>query len=558
MSTGVKMSTDVKKIAVIGEGAAGRQIAGLCSTNDIEVVEVTTDGDLSEVAGCEVVFEALPEKFDLKAEVLAAMAGAADPGAVLVTTTSVLDVTDLALASGAPQHLVALHPSMSTRRATLAEIARTPLVSADAVATVVDLAERLGFTVAQVSDRPGMITSRLLLGYLNHAIMMVETGYATKEDVDAAMRFGCGYPTGPIAAVDNIGLDTVADSLAALYEVTGERVHAPAPILKQLVAAGRTGKAAGAGFYSYAEPGSDDVVVEAGAVDTEGDSVEARRIESVGVVGSGTMATGIIEVFARAGYDVVFVARSLEKVNRVSGALAKSLDRQVAKGRLDESQRNEITGRVQGVTSVTGLGDVDLVLEAIVEDLDVKTELFRQLDRVCKPGAVLATTTSSLPVIEMAAVTERPTDVVGLHFFNPAPIMKLVEIVSTVETSPDVMATAREVCAKTRKVPVECGDRGGFIVNALLFPYLNDAVRMVEAHYATVEKIDAAVKAGTGFPMGPFALLDVVGNDVSLAIQEVLLSEFRNPGFIPAKILKDVVAAGYLGRKTGRGFYEYA
>lgn len=551
------MSTDVKKIAIIGEGAAGRQIAELCSSNGIEVVEVAAAGDISVVAGCDVVVEALREEFDVKAQVLAALSGAADPGAVLVTTTSVLDVTDLALASGVPQHVVAMHPSRATGRATLAEIARTPLVSADAVATVVGLAEALGFTVAQVSDRPGMITSRLLLGYLNHAIMMVEAGYATKEDVDAAMRFGCGYPVGPIATVDDIGLDTVADSLAALYDVTGERVHAPAPILKQLVAAGRTGKAAGAGFYSYAEPGSDDVVSEGGAEEGSGEAVTARQVDSVGVVGSGTMATGIIEVFAKAGYEVVFVARSVEKVDRVSAALAKSLDRQVAKGRLDESQRQEITGRVQGVTSVMGLGDVDLVLEAIVEDLDVKTELFRQLDRVCKPGAVLATTTSSLPVIEMAAVTDRPGDVVGLHFFNPAPIMKLVEIVSTVETSPDVLATAREICAKTRKVPVECGDRGGFIVNALLFPYLNDAVRMVEAHYATVEKIDAAIKAGTGFPMGPFALLDVVGNDVSLAIQEVLLAEFRDPGFTPAKILQDVVAAGYLGRKTGRGFYEY-
>jgi 3-hydroxybutyryl-CoA dehydrogenase len=551
------MSTDVNRVAIIGEGAAGQQIATSCSDHGIEVVAIAADGDFSAAAGCEVVLEALREDFDVKAEALAAMSAAADPTSVLVTTTSVLDVTDLALASGAPQHVVAMHPSRPTDRATLAEIARTPLVSANAVAKVAGLAETLGFTVAEVSDRPGMITSRLLLGYLNHAITMVETGYASKEDVDAAMRFGCGYPVGPIATVDNIGLDTVADSLAALYEVTGERVHAPAPILKQLVAAGRTGKAAGAGFYTYAEPGSDDVVAAAGTMETSDDEVAARRINSVGVVGSGTMATGIVEVFAKAGYDVIFVARSLEKVDRVSGALAKSLDRQVAKGRLEESQRDEITGRVQGVTSVTGLGDVDLVLEAIVEDLDVKTELFRQLDRICKPGAVLATTTSSLPVIEMAAVTNRPGDVVGLHFFNPAPIMKLVEIVSTVETSPDVLATAREVCAKTRKVPVECGDRGGFIVNALLFPYLNDAVRMVEAHYATVEKIDAAVKAGTGFPMGPFALLDVVGNDVSLAIQEVLLAEFRNPGFTPAKILKDVVAAGYLGRKTGRGFYEY-
>ncbi len=171
---------------------------------------------------------------------------------------------------------------------------------------------------------------------------------------------------------------------------------------------------------------------------------------------------------------------------------------------------------------------------------------------------MLATTTSSLPVIEMAAVTSGPQEVVGLHLFNPTPIMKLVEIVSTVETAPDVIATSRQICASTKKVAVECGDRGGFIVNALLFPYLNDAVRLLDAHYADKEQIDEAIKAATGFPMGPFALLDVVGNDVSLAIQEVLLAEFNNPGFTPAKSLNDVVAAGFLGRKTGRGFYDYS
>jgi 3-hydroxybutyryl-CoA dehydrogenase len=353
---------------------------------------------------------------------------------------------------------------------------------------------------------------------------------------------------------DAIGLDVLRDALAALYEVTGERVHAPAPILKQLVAAGRTGAKAKGGFYSYDDEGA-VVVDEAGAVAT---GVEPRAVSSVGVIGSGTMATGIIEVFAKSGFDVTFVARGDEKVARVSAALTKSLDKQVDKGRLSAEDRDSILGRVNGVTSVEGLDQVDLVVEAVVEDLDVKLQLFRDLDRICKPGAILATTTSSLPVIEMAAVTQRPQDVVGLHFFNPAPIMKLVEIVKTTETAPDVVASAWDVCARTKKVGVECGDRGGFIVNALLFPYLNDAVRMTDAHYASKETVDAAIKAGAGFPMGPFQLLDVVGNDVSLAIQEVLLAEFNDPGFEPADSLRDVVAAGFLGRKSGRGFYDYA
>ena len=196
-------------------------------------------------------------------------------------------------------------------------------------------------------------------------------------------------------------------------------------------------------------------------------------------------------------------------------------------------------------------------MEAIAEDLAIKQELFRDLDRICKPGAILATTTSSLPIIQCANVTSRPGDVVGMHFFNPAQVMKLVEVVHTVATDPAVVATTVALSRKVGKVPVQCGDRSGFIVNALLFPYLNDAIRMLEAHYATADEIDTAMKAGCGYPMGPFELLDVVGLDVSLAIQRELYMEFREPGFAPAPMLEHMVTAGYLGRKTKRGFRTY-
>jgi 3-hydroxybutyryl-CoA dehydrogenase len=200
---------------------------------------------------------------------------------------------------------------------------------------------------------------------------------------------------------------------------------------------------------------------------------------------------------------------------------------------------------------------MDLVVEAVVEDLTVKQALFANLDEICRPDAVLATTTSSLPVIACAAATTRQREVVGLHFFNPAPVMSLVEVVSTVATAPDVEATALAVCARLGKHPVRCGDRAGFIVNALLFPYLNDAVKMLQAHYATTDDIDSAMKVGCGYPMGPFELLDVVGLDVALAIQRVLYIEFREPGFAPAPLLEHLVTAGRLGRKTGKGFREY-
>ncbi|MEO6881489.1 MAG: 3-hydroxyacyl-CoA dehydrogenase family protein, partial [Mycobacteriaceae bacterium] len=184
--------------------------------------------------------------------------------------------------------------------------------------------------------------------------------------------------------------------------------------------------------------------------------------------------------------------------------------------------------------------------------------VFAELDRVCKPGAILATATSSLPVVECAAATSRPGDVLGLHFFNPAPVMRLVEVVHTISTGADVIATAEKVCADLGKVSVTCSDRAGFIVNALLFPYLNDAVSMLEAHYATADDIDTAMKLGCGMPMGPFELLDVVGLDVSLVIQRTLYLEFREAGFAPAPLLEHLVTAGRLGRKTGKGFRDHS
>lgn len=234
------------------------------------------------------------------------------------------------------------------------------------------------------------------------------------------------------------------------------------------------------------------------------------------------------------------------------------MDKAVMRGKMVEDDKVAALGRVTLTTSYDDLATVDLVVEAVVEELSVKVALFEMLDEICKPGAILATTTSSLPVVEMASVTRRPADVVGLHFFNPAAVMRLVEVVATVSTADDVVATAVKVCHELGKHPVVCGDRAGFIVNALLFPYLNDGVRMLEQNYATADDIDTAMKTGCGLPMGPFELLDVVGLDVTLAIQQTLYREFREPGFAPAPRLEHLVTAGYLGRKTGRGFREYS
>jgi 3-hydroxybutyryl-CoA dehydrogenase len=270
------------------------------------------------------------------------------------------------------------------------------------------------------------------------------------------------------------------------------------------------------------------------------------------------MATGIVEVFAKAGYEVVFVARSEEKCAGVIKAVTRSLEKAVQRGKLAEADRDATLARITGTAKLDDLASVHLVVEAVVEDLTVKQALFSNLDDICAPGTVLATTTSSLPVIECAMATSRPGDVIGMHFFNPAAVMKLVEVVTTVSTAPDVEATVLDVTAKIGKHAVRCGDRSGFIVNALLFPYLNNAVKMVQEHYASLDDIDAAMKLGGGYPMGPFELLDVVGLDVSLAIQRELYLEFRERGYSPAPLLEQLVTAGYLGRKAGRGFRTYA
>jgi 3-hydroxybutyryl-CoA dehydrogenase len=281
-------------------------------------------------------------------------------------------------------------------------------------------------------------------------------------------------------------------------------------------------------------------------------------VQTVGVIGTGLMASGIAQVAAKAGHQVILRGRSESSIKKARAAIDKSLDKLVSKGKLEQSAADEISGRVTTTLDFSDLAEADLVVEAVAEDLPLKLEIFRELDRSVKPDAVLATTTSSLSVVDLAAITDRPDRVVGLHFFNPAPIMKLVEVVRTVATDDSVVARATAWVREIGKHPVQCRDRAGFIVNFLLFPYLNDAVRMHEEGYSSPEDIDSAMKLGCGHPMGPFELMDIVGLDVTYAILNSLHDEFRERRYAPAPLLEHMVRAGYLGRKTGRGFYDYS
>ena len=281
-------------------------------------------------------------------------------------------------------------------------------------------------------------------------------------------------------------------------------------------------------------------------------------IKRVGIVGSGIMGSGIAETAATNGFEVVLRSRSQATADAMVAAMEKSLARQVDKGKLSAEDRTAALERVRAVSDLGELAGCDLVIESVVEDLAVKKHLFTELDRICDDHAILATNTSTLPVIEMAMETGRPEQVCGIHFFNPAPVMALVEVVRPLTASDETIAAARSFAEACGKTPVLVKDQAGFIVNALLFPYLNNAVRLLEQGVATAEDIDAAMKGGCGFPMGPFALLDLVGLDTSLAIIDALYSEFKDPNYAAVPLLRRMVAAEQLGRKSGRGFYDYA
>ncbi len=518
---------------------------------------ITFTTSLEEVKDCDLVVEAIVEQLPLKQQLFRSLDGIVRPETILATNTSSLSVTEISTATSHPGRVVGVHFFNPAPVQQLVEVVRTVVTEPEVLEDVAGLMRELGKSPVACGDKAGFIANTLLFGYLNHAVSMYEGHYASREDIDAAMRFGCGYPMGPLALLDLIGLDTAYEILDTMYKQGRDRLHAPRPILKQMVTAGMLGRKTGRGFYTY-EAADSPVVVDDALTPSKDDEPQLRRdLKLIGVVGTGTMATGIVEVFAKSGYDVVYVGRSDDKVAAVRASIEKSLEKAIQRGKLEESARGEVLGRLTGTTRLDDLADVDIVVEAIAEDLNVKTALFENLDEICKPNAILATTTSSLPVIALARATSRPQDVIGMHFFNPAPIMKLVEVVSTVSTGDDVAETVRALCAKVGKVAVSCGDRAGFIVNALLFPYLNDAVKMLEAHYAGADDIDTAMKDGCALPMGPFELLDVVGNDVSLAIERELYLEFREPGFAPAPLLEHLVTAGYLGRKTKRGFRDY-
>jgi 3-hydroxybutyryl-CoA dehydrogenase len=479
---------------------------------------ITFSTDLNALEPCELVVEAIPEHLDLKRDLFGRLDKIVAADAILATNTSSLSVTEISVATERPRRVVGMHFFNPAPIQDFVEVVQTVVTEPDVVEDVTALARRLGKAPVVCADRAGFIANALLFGYLNHAAAMYEARYATREDIDDGMRLGCGYPMGPLALLDLIGLDTAYEILDTMYRQGRDRLHAPVPVLRQMVRAGMRGRKTGRGFYTYEAAGSPVVVDDERTPSTVESGRPVREVRSVSVVGSGPSATRIATQLAKASLQVQQSERD---------------------GPLDE------------------LASVDLVIDDVSEELSAKQALFSALDEICKPGAILTTTTSMIPVIECATATSRPADVIGMHVFEPAPTTSLVEVVRTVSTADEVVATLQDVCRRAGMHPVLCSDRAGFIVHALLFPYLNDAVKMLQDNYASADDIDTAMKLGCRLPMGPFEVLDEVGLDVAWAIQRALYLEFREPGFAPAPLLEQLVTAGYLGRKAGRGFRDH-
>jgi len=282
------------------------------------------------------------------------------------------------------------------------------------------------------------------------------------------------------------------------------------------------------------------------------------EINKVGVLGCGLMGSGITQVSAQAGFETIVREVEQKFIDKGLGIVDKNLTRAVEKGKMPQEEKHGIMGRIKGTLDLGDLKDCDLIIEAVIENLDLKNETFSALDKICSDKAIFASNTSSLTVMSMAASTDRTDRFCGLHFFNPVPVMKLVEVVKTIATSKETVETCFEFCKKIGKVPILAKDNSGFIVNLLLIPYLLDSIRILEQGVATITDIDTGMKLGLNYPMGPFTLLDFVGLDTTYNIANIMFEEYREKRYAPPPLLKKMILAGYYGRKTGKGFYDYS
>ncbi|WP_121434063.1 3-hydroxyacyl-CoA dehydrogenase family protein [Actinomadura pelletieri] len=441
--------------------------------------------DFTDLSACDLVVEAVPERLDLKRAVFAELDRVCGDDAVLATNTSSLSVTGIAAGTSRPAKVVGVHFFNPAPVMRLVEVIGTVLTEPDAVCRVAELLKGLGKTPVAVGDRAGFVANRLLFGYLNQAAALLDSGHATRDDIDTAMKVGAGLPMGPFALMDLIGLDTCLGVLDAIYAESRDRRHAAAPLLRQLVTAGLLGRKTGRGFHTHD-----------GSPAPKAEPVDGPP-PVVGLVGVGPLADAIAALCDRAGSPVR--------------------------------------------DSAAGLADCDLVIEA-AEDADAGRALLSAVAQAVKPGTVLAVTSVDGSVVRQAMATGRPADVVGLHL--PDPAGPLAEIAVTVATAPDIADRATDAARRLGLTAVRCRDRAGFIVDALRFPYLNDAAAMLDAGYAHADAIDDAMTLGCGYPTGPIAELDRLGLDRAVGVLRALYAETRDPALAPTPLLVEHVTAG--------------
>ncbi|MFD0900923.1 3-hydroxyacyl-CoA dehydrogenase family protein [Actinomadura sediminis] len=472
------------------ESSTGRAVKRGRLTEDAqrEILDrITLSTDFADLGDCDLVIEAVPERLDLKRTVFAELDRVCRADAVLATNTSSLSVTDIAVTTGRPDKIVGVHFFNPAPVMKLVEVIRTVRTEPQAVERVAALVRDLGKTPVTIGDRAGFVANRLLFGYLNQAAGMLESGHATRDDIDTAMKAGAGLPMGPFTLMDLIGLDTCLEVLEAIYAESRDRRHAPSPRLRELVTAGLLGRKTGRGFYDHGAP----------AEPAEPATAPAAAAPVVGVLGTGPLAD----------------------------ALAARADRAGARVR----------------TSADGLADCDLVIEA-AQDAEAGRALLAEASANVEDGAVLAVTSADGQVVEQAVASGRPGDVVGLRL--PEIDGDLAEIAATVATAPGVADRAAGLLAGLGLTTVRCRDRAGFIVDALRFPYLNDAAAMLGAGYADPDAIDAAMTLGCGYPTGPIADLDRLGLDRAVGVLRALHAETREPALAPTPLLVEHVTAG--------------